>query len=48
MIKTAEQRTTIQQYGLYTGRWWMGCSIWYSEEGTGRAYQLHIIRCGTV
>jgi len=20
----------------YTGRWWMGCYIWYSEEGTGR------------
>ena len=21
----------------YTGRWWVGCYIWYSEEGTGRA-----------
>jgi len=20
----------------YTGRWWMGCYIWYSEEETGR------------
>jgi len=20
----------------YTGRWWVGCYIWYSEEGTGR------------
>jgi len=20
-----------------TGRWWVGCYIWYSEEGTGRA-----------
>ena len=20
----------------YTGRWWAGCYIWYSEEGTGR------------
>ena len=29
---------TIQQYGdwLYTGRWWVGCYIWYSEEGPGR------------
>jgi len=21
----------------YTGRWWVGCYIWYSEERTGRA-----------
>ena len=21
----------------YTGRWWVGCYIWYSEEGPGRA-----------
>ena len=28
----------IQQYGdWYTGRWWVGCYIWYSEEETGRA-----------
>ena len=20
----------------YTGRWWVGCYIWYSEEGTGQ------------
>jgi len=20
----------------YTGRWWEGCYIWYSDEGTGR------------
>jgi len=27
-----------QQYGdRYTGRWWVGCYIWYSEEGPGRA-----------
>jgi len=32
-IKTAEQQTIIQQY---TGRWWVGCYIWYSEEGPGR------------
>ena len=37
-IKIAEQRTIIQQYGdWYIGRWWMGCYIWYSEEGPGRA-----------
>jgi len=22
--------------GRHTGRWWVGCYIWYSEEGTGR------------
>jgi len=28
----------LQQYGdWYTGRWWVGCYIWYSEEGPGRA-----------
>jgi len=33
-IKTAQQRTIIQQYcNLYTGRWWVGCYIWYSEKG---------------
>ena len=37
-IKTAQQRTIIQQYGDYcTGRWWAGCYIWHSEEGPGRA-----------
>ena len=37
-IKTAEQRTIIQQYGdWYAGRWWVGCYIWYSEERPGRA-----------
>jgi len=35
-IKTARQRITIQQYGeWYTGRWLVGCYIWYSEEGPG-------------
>ena len=33
-IKTANNG---QQYGdWYTGRWWMGCYIWCSEEGPGR------------
>jgi len=37
-IKTSEQRIIIQEYGdWYTGRWWVGCCIWYSEEGPGRA-----------
>jgi len=37
-IKTVEQRTIVQQYGdWYAGRWWVGCYIWYSEEGPGRA-----------
>ena len=36
-IKTAEQRTIIQQYGeWYIGHWWVSCYIWYSEEGPGR------------
>jgi len=34
---SAEQRTIIRQYGdWYTGRWWVGCYIRYSEEGLGR------------
>jgi len=24
-------------WSWYTGRWWVGCYIWYSEEGTGRS-----------
>ena len=24
-------------WSWYTGRWWMGCYIWYSDEGPGRA-----------
>jgi len=37
-INTAEQRTIIQQYSdWYTGRWWVGCYIWCSEEGPGQA-----------
>ena len=23
-------------WSWYTGRWWVGCYIWYNEEGTGR------------
>jgi len=37
-IKTAEQRTILQQYGdWYTGRWRVASYIWYSEEAPGRA-----------
>jgi len=25
-------------WSWYTGRWWVGCYSWYSEEGTGRGY----------
>ena len=25
----------------YTGRWWVGCYIWYSEEGTRRGPRYH-------
>jgi len=33
-----EQQTIIQQYGdWYSGRWWVGCYIWYSKEGPGWA-----------
>ena len=37
-IKTAEQQAIMQQYSdWYTGRWWVGCYIWYSKEGPGQA-----------
>jgi len=45
-IKTAEQRTIIQQYGVwYIGRWSVGTVgyyIWYSKEEPGRAAALPI------
>jgi len=45
-IETAERRTIIQQYGdWYTGRWWVGCYIWYSEEGPGQAAAPPSPRC---
>jgi len=54
-IKTTQQWAIIEKYGdWYTGHWWVGCYIWYSEEGPWwpthqqPAYQLHIIRCGTI
>ena len=38
-IKSAEQRTIIQQYGdWYTGRWWVGCYIWCSEDGPAQSH----------
>jgi len=37
-IKTAAQSTIIQEHGdWYTGRWWVDCYIWYSEEGPVQA-----------
>ena len=27
-------------WSWYTGRWWVGCYFWYSEEGTGRGRSL--------
>ena len=35
---TVAHSRIIQQYGdRYTGRWWVGCCIWYSDEGPARA-----------
>jgi len=28
--------TALQYSDWYTGRWWVGCYIWYSEEGIGQ------------
>jgi len=40
-IKTTQQHTIIQQYSNWcTGHWWVGCYIWYSEEGPGQAAAL--------
>jgi len=37
-LKTQSNGTIIQQYGdWYTARCWVGCYIWYSEEGPGWA-----------
>jgi len=37
-LKPQSNGAIIQQYGnWYTGRWWVGCYIWYSKEGPGRA-----------
>ena len=27
-------------WSWYTGRWWVGCYIWYSDKGTGRGWSL--------
>jgi len=31
---------TSNNWSWYTGRWWVGCYIWYSKEGTGRGRSL--------
>jgi len=33
-------KLVINHLCVYTGRWWLGCYIWYSEEGTGRGHSL--------
>ena len=33
-------KTTQQYSDWYTGHWWVGCYIWYSEEGTGQCLNL--------
>jgi len=39
--RRATDHYTAMQYGdWYTGSWWVGCYIWYSEEGPGRAPAL--------
>jgi len=52
-IKTAQQRTTqttAECGDWYTGRWWLGCYIWYSEERTGTEVSgtvaLRLYDCG--
>jgi len=27
----------VEVWSWYTGRWWVGCYIWYSKQGTGRS-----------
>jgi len=45
-INTTEWRTIIQQQGdWYTGCWWVGCYIWYSEEGPGGGPIQSLPRC---
>ena len=35
----AHIKTAKQQYGdWYTGRWWLGCNIWYTEDLPGRTW----------
>jgi len=40
-LNPLDSKTIIVQHRIirswYTGRWWVGCYIWYSEEGPGRA-----------
>jgi len=37
-MPTLKLHSSTQQYGdWYTGYWWVGCYIWYSEEGPGWA-----------
>jgi len=39
-------KTAEQQYGYwYTGRWWVGCYIWYSEATAGCGHAQSPPRC---
>ena len=35
LITTLKTHSNGQYSAWYTGRWWVGCYIWYSEEGPG-------------
>jgi len=34
--QSVAKRPVTILWSCYAGRWWVGCYIWYSEEGTGR------------
>ena len=34
---TTERERDRMIWSWYTGRWWVGCYIWYSKERTGRS-----------
>ena len=40
-LESAEEMIVLHRmiWSWYTGRWWVGCYIWYSEEGTGAGPQ---------
>ena len=35
-VYTGNYSATANNISWYTGRWWVGCYIWYSKEGTRR------------
>jgi len=41
LMGTLKPQADRQQYvDWYTGRWWAGCYIWYSEQGSELAVAL--------